>query len=219
MPRRMNPSRWIDELPGASDALRALARRGEIKVYPKARVMIHEGEPGDTVLIILAGRLRAFAEDERGREVVYAHYGPGEYVGEMSLDGGRRSANVMALERSTCAVVTRLQVEAHIAEHPAFAFELLSKVIRRARAATLSARALALNDCYGRLRQLLESLADADAGQPRPLRERLTHREIAARIGNSREMVSRILKDLERGGYLTRARGHLTLLRALPSKW
>jgi CRP/FNR family transcriptional regulator, cyclic AMP receptor protein len=219
MPRRMNPSRWIDELPGASDALRALARRGEIKVYAKGRVMIEEGEPGDTLLIILAGRLRAFAEDERGREVVYAHYGPGEYVGEMSLDGGLRSASVMALERSTCAVVTRRQVEAHLAEHPAFAFELLTKVIRRARAATLSARALALNDCYGRLRQLLESLAETAPDGPRPLRERLTHREIAARIGSSREMISRILKDLERGGYLASARGQLTLLRPLPAKW
>jgi CRP/FNR family cyclic AMP-dependent transcriptional regulator len=114
--------------------------------------------------------------------LTYGSYGPGDYVGEMGLDGGPRSASVIAVEASVCAVVTRRTLEAHIAEQPAFAFELLTKVIRRARAATLTARQLALNDVYGRLRALITTLPT----QVRPdgsihCVERLTHlREAAA---------------------------------------
>jgi CRP/FNR family transcriptional regulator, cyclic AMP receptor protein len=221
MPHRMDSTEeLIEGMPGASDALKALARRGVVKTFQRDRVLIDEGDQGDTLFIILAGRLRAFAEGDNGREVTFGSYGPGEYVGEMSLDGGLRSASVMAVEKSTCVIVTRRTLEQHLAEHPAFAFELLAKVIRRARAATVSARQMALNDVYGRLRLLLESLAEGDTSQPRPLTERLTHKEMAARIGSSREMVSRIVKELERGGYVaTDPSGSLMLLRVLPMKW
>lgn len=219
MPHRMDSDPLIDQLPGASDALKALARRGVVRTYAKGRVLIEEGEAGDTIHIILAGRLRAFASGDNGREITYASYGPGEYVGEMSLDGGPRSASVDVLERCTCAVVTRHTLEAHIAEQPAFAFELLSKVIRRARAATMSARQMALNDVYGRLRLLLEALAPGPASAPRRLAEHLTQREMASRIGCSREMVTRILGDLERAGVVGQADGRLVLLRSVPMKW
>ncbi|WP_163071511.1 Crp/Fnr family transcriptional regulator, partial [Acinetobacter baumannii] len=86
------------------------------------------------------------------REITYGVYGPGEYVGEMSLDGGPRSASVITEEACRLVMVTRASLLTHISEHPEFAFELLTKVIRRARAATLSTKQLALNDVYGRLK-------------------------------------------------------------------
>ena len=88
-----------------------------------------------------------------------------------------------------------------------------------ARAATLSARQMALNDVYGRLRALLESLAEPQPGGTRRIAERLTHREIANRIGCSREMVSRLMKDLERGGYAAPGARGTTLARPLPPRW
>lgn len=215
----MDTDALIEQLPGASEALRALARRGTVRSYAKGRLLIEEGELGDTLFIILAGRLRAFAGGDNGREITFGSYGPGEYVGEMSLDGGPRSASVEAEVRSHCVVVTRRTLEQHIADHPAFAFELLAKVIWRARAATLSARQMALNDVYGRLRGLLESLAPGAPETPRPLQERLTHKAVAARIGCSREMVSRLLKGLERGGYVRTGSTGTWLLRRLPMKW
>ena len=114
----------------------------------------------NTLYIILSGRLRAFSRSpDGGREVTYGEYLPGEYVGELSLDGGPRSADVQTLAASWVVVVTRATLEQHVAEQPAFAFELLSKVIRRVRAATLSLRAVALNDVYGRVAWLLNDRA------------------------------------------------------------
>lgn len=209
----------IDELPGASDALRALARQGVPRTYAKGRLLIEEDEIGDTLYIILTGRLRAFSSADNGREITYGHYGPGEYVGEMSLDGGPRSASVEATERCVCAVITRRTLETFIAEHPAFAFELLAKVIRRARAATLSARQMALNDVYGRLRLVLDELAEPFDGGLRIIRDRVTHQDLAHRIGCSREMVSRIIKDLERGGHLRIEARRIVIVREPPPRW
>jgi CRP/FNR family cyclic AMP-dependent transcriptional regulator len=202
-----------------SEALRALARRGEIRRYRKNTLLIEEGDHGDTLYLILAGRLRSYASGDKGREITYGVYGPGEYLGEMSLDGGPRSANVITLEASTCAVITRTTLQHHIAEHPEFAFELIAKVIRRARAATLSAKQLALNDVYGRLVLLLDGLAAAQPDGTRLIEERLTHQELAHRLGCSREMVSRLMKDLELGGYLHTQPRQWQLLRPLPARW
>lgn len=212
------PTDLIDQ-PALGESLRALARRGEIRRYRRGTLLIAEGERGDTLFVILAGRLRSYAAGDSGREITYGIYGPGEYLGEMSLDGGPRSANVITVEPSVCAVVTRQTLLAHLAERPEFALELLAKVIRRARAATLSAKQLALNDVYGRLVLLLGELA-GDAGDgTRVIAERLTHREIAGRLGCSREMVSRLMKDLEVGGYLRPDGVGWRLVRALPARW
>jgi len=202
-----------------SDSLRALARRGEIRRYRKNTLLIEEGDHGDTLYLILAGRLRSYASGDKGREITYGIYGPGEYLGEMSLDGGPRSANVITLEASSCVVITRTTLQQHITQHPEFAFELIAKVIRRARAATLSAKQMALNDVYGRLVLLLNSLAVARPDGTRRIEERLTHQELANRLGCSREMVSRLTKDLEHGTYLGAEDGHWVLRRALPARW
>lgn len=208
-----------DPLAALSESLSVLARRGEIRRYRKNTLLIEEGDQGDTLYLILAGRLRSYASGDKGREITYGVYGPGEYLGEMSLDGGPRSANVITLEASTCAVITRTTLQRHIAEYPDFAFELIGKVIRRARAATLSAKQLALNDVYGRLVLLLNSLAIAQPDGTRAVEERLTQQEMAHRLGCSREMVSRLMKDLAAGGYLRAQAPGLVLLRALPVRW
>ena len=202
-----------------SDSLRTLARRGETRSYRKGTLLIQEGDLGDTLYVILSGRLRAFAADTAGREITYGVYGPGATLGEMSLDGGPRSASVAALEATQCAVITRHTLREHIAADPEFAFELLSKVIWRARIATASARSMALLDSYGRLAQLLESLAAMQADGTRVIEERLTHAELAHRIGCSREMVSRLMKDLERGQFCQRVGPCLVLKRQLPARW
>ena len=209
-----------DPLAVLSEPLHLLARRGELKRFRKGHRLIEEGERGDTIFIILAGRVRVFGSSDRAdREITYGTYGVGEYFGEISLDGGPRSASVEAVEVCTCAVVTRQTLLQHIAERPEFALDLLAKVIRRARAATLSAKQLALNDVYGRLVLLLNELAVPQPDGTRLMSERLTHREIASRLGCSREMVSRLTKDLEGGGYVRTDRIGTWLLRTLPARW
>ncbi|MDM0014081.1 Crp/Fnr family transcriptional regulator [Variovorax sp. J22P168] len=214
--------------PAASDepsaalppALQLLAERGVQRRYRTRAMLIEEGDTGGAVYIVLAGRLRAFLSDTRGREVTLALHGPGEYVGEMSLDGGPRSASVQAVEPTLCAVVTRETMLQYVAEHPDFAFALIVRLIRRARLATESARSMALLDVYARLRRLLESRsAMAAEGGARRLAERLTHQAMASEIGCSREMVSRLLKDLEQGGYISVDRRQIVIERELPARW
>ncbi len=211
------PDPLLDRLP---PALRALAARGKIRRYRKGAVVIQKGTRGDEVYVVLQGRVRAYSTDAGGREISFAIDGAGSYFGEMALDGGPRSASVAALEATVCAVVTRQTVWEHVGSDPAFARSLIERLIGRIRWTTAHARDLALFDVYGRLRRLLEGLAgDAPAHAERPIPERITHLDIANRLGSSREMVSRLLKDLERGGYIRTARASVTLLKPLPERW
>ncbi|MCK9686714.1 Crp/Fnr family transcriptional regulator [Scleromatobacter humisilvae] len=206
-------------LPAMTPLLGELAACGLMRRYRKGTVLIEEGDQGDALYIIMAGRLRAFSSAANGREITFGIYGPGEYLGEMSLDGGPRCASVETIEASLCSVVRRETLDRFIDEHPAFAFELLTKVIRRARAATLSAKNLALNSVYGSLKQLLESASSPRADGTAVVGERLTHRDLANRIGCSREMVSRVMKDLETGQYVRQQEGRLIIAHPLPIRW
>jgi CRP/FNR family cyclic AMP-dependent transcriptional regulator len=187
--------------------------------YRTHALLIEEGDQSGSVYIVLSGRLRAFVSDARGREVTLALHGPGDYVGEMSLDGGPRSASVQAMEPTVCAVITRETMLRHIATDPELALALIVRLIKRARLATESARSMALLDVYSRLRKLLDERAETQADGTRRIVERLTHQAIASEIGCSREMVSRLIKDLEGGGYVDTAGRQLLLLRDLPARW
>ena len=206
----MTPENQVDEL----------AAQGVRRNFRKNQALIQEGDLGDTLYIVLSGRLRAFASDTHGKEITLGIYGAGEYVGEMSLDGGPRSANVETLEPTVCAVVSRAALLAHIAQHPEFALQMMARLIRRARLATDSARSLALIDVYGRMSRLLDQLADQpQVDGSRTIPDRLTHQQIASHLACSREMVSRLLRDLQAGGYVEMRERRLVLLKVLPQRW
>jgi CRP/FNR family transcriptional regulator, cyclic AMP receptor protein len=201
--------------------LTQLANRGVTRTFPKKTVLINEGDASDSLFVLLKGSCKVFSMDENGREVTYGTVHEGDYFGEMSLDGGPRSASVITQEICTCSVVTRSTVEDHLATHPEFAMNLVVQVIRRARAATEAARNMALLDVYGRLVSALEkhdggSITNEDGSIAlKPV----THQEIASRVGASREMVSRLLKDLEKGGYIEMGTKRIVLLKKLPARW
>jgi CRP/FNR family transcriptional regulator, cyclic AMP receptor protein len=205
----------------AQSRLQALAKLGELGHFRKGSILIEEGEPGSNLLIVLIGRLKAFSKGSSGtREVTYGVYGVGDFIGEMSLDGGPRSASVVCLEATTCSVVSKDTVKRFIVEEPEFAFDLLSRVIDRARRATKNARNLALTNAYGRLTEFLISEAKSLPDGVVAIENFPSHREISGRIGSSREMVSRLLKDLQTGDYVEiDARKRLVLRKPLPSSW
>jgi CRP/FNR family transcriptional regulator, cyclic AMP receptor protein len=218
----MQPTR-IDEsqLAHLSAALRPLAALGVLRSYPKKAVLINEGDTGDSLYVLVKGSVKVFAMDESGREITYTTIHEADYFGEMSLDGGPRSASVITLEPTTCAIVSRAAVQEHIAAHPEFAMSLVVQVIRRARAATDAARNMALLDVYGRLVSALEK---HDGPQTKGadgsiILESITHQEIASRVGASREMVSRLLKDLEKGDYIEMGTKRIVLKKKLPARW
>lgn len=141
------------------DLLRAVAAKGGVKSFPANAIIINEGDCADSLYIILSGQVKVYASNESGKEVVLNTHGPGEYVGEMALDGAPRSASVMTLAPTTCSIVTGESLREFIAAHPDFALHLIHKLIRRARAATESVKSLALMDVYGRVARLLLELA------------------------------------------------------------
>lgn len=198
--------------------LQAIADRGGVRHYPAHAVLVTEEDQSDSLFIVLRGRVKAYGAGPDGREVVYGTQGVGEYFGEMTLDGGLRSASVMTLEPTTCAVVPGAEVRDFLAHHPDFALHLVKKLIRLARASTDQVKSLALDDVYGRIAKLLRSLVREEDGVLL-VPEKLTQQDIAERVGSSREMVSRIFKPLTEGGYIELRAGRIALLKKLPARW
>jgi len=196
-----------DQLPPS--LLEALAKQGNSRTFRAQTILLNEGDEGSSLYIVIEGRLRAYASSPEGRDVVLSEHGPGEYVGELSLDGGMRSASVKT-------VVQGAQMQAFMAEHPDFALHLSQKLTRMVRRLTEQVKSLALQDVYGRMVRLLMELSDP-VGSERLVREKLTQQDIADRVGSSREMVNRVMKDLTTGGYVVTRDGRHVIVRKLPS--
>ena len=203
-----------DQLPPS--LLAALAAHGNSRAFRAQTILLNEGDSGGSLYIVIEGRLRAYASSPEGRDVVLSEHGPGEYVGELSLDGATRSASVKTLEPTTCCVVQAAQLPAFLAEHPEFALHLTQKLTRMVRRLTEQVKSLALQDVYGRMVRLMMELSDL-VGEERVVREKLTQQDIADRVGSSREMVNRVMKELTTGGYVAVRDGRHVILKKLPS--
>ena len=198
--------------------LKSIGSHGVVRAYQKNAVIVSEGDTTDSLYVILDGRVKAFVSDSDGRQVVLATQGPGEYFGELVLDQGPRSASIMTLTPCRFLVVQKEDFRKFLLENPAFALSLIEKLIAKIRSLTASVKSLALMDVYGRVARLLLELAE-EANGSFVIHQRLTQQDIASRIGASREMVSRILKDLSVGGYLTQSRTGIVLHRKPPEHW
>jgi CRP/FNR family cyclic AMP-dependent transcriptional regulator len=204
--------------PLEDQTLRRIAETGVVRAFPRNAVLINEGDVGDSLYVVLSGRVKVYSSNESGREFVIDFHGPGEYVGEMSLDGAPRSASVMTVEPTTCAVVNRAQFRDFVLAHPDFAMHLIERLIHRVRVTTGNLKSLALSDVYGRLVRLLNTLAQEVDGKS-VVPERLTQQEIADRVGASRDMIGKLMKDLVAGGYLAVEDRTITILKKLPTGW
>jgi CRP/FNR family cyclic AMP-dependent transcriptional regulator len=198
--------------------IRQIAEQGKVRRYPAGSIIINEDDPGEAIFIILSGRVKTYSVNAAGREVIYNTHGPGEYLGEISLDGGTRSASVVTLEPTTCSIVQGAELREFMRQHPEFAEHLVLKLIRLLRRSTLRVKSLALMDVYGRVAQLINTESELEDGV-RIVRERYTQQDIADRVGSSREMVSRILKDLTLGGYISVTGRRIVVHRKLPDAW
>jgi len=198
-------------------ALKQLVPQGTLRTHPKGVIVDCEGDYSDALYVVLSGRVKIYMSDEDGKEVILNVIDPGNYFGEFVLDGGPRAASAMTTEPTRFFVIPRLAVEGLIASNPEFARDLIGRLISKVRSLAGTVRDLALRDVYGRLATFITSQVTEVNGQQ--VLERLTHQEIGARIGASREMVSRIFKELTRGGYLVVERKSIILARKLPERW
>jgi CRP/FNR family cyclic AMP-dependent transcriptional regulator len=212
------PARASTPAPLQDETLRNITATGVIRTFPRNTVLINEGDVGDALYVVLSGRVKVYSSNDAGREFVIDFHGPGEYVGEMTLDGEPRSASVITVEPTTCAVVNRAQFRDFILAHPDFAMHLIERLIHRVRVTTSNLKSLALSDVYGRLVRLLNALAVERDGRL-VVPEKLTQQDIADRVGASRDMIGKLMKDLVGGGYLGVEERTITILKKLPTGW
>jgi CRP/FNR family transcriptional regulator, cyclic AMP receptor protein len=200
------------------EEIATLAAAAIVRTYPKNAMVVTEGDRSDSLYVILSGRVKVFVSDEDGKDLVLNFEGPGEYFGELALDEGPRTASVATLERCKMAVIPNEVLKTFLASHPDAALHLIRLLIGRARHMTNSLKSLAMLDVYGRVAKLLLDLAREVDGKL-VVEERLTQQNIADRVSASREMISRVLKDLTAGGYIATEGGKILIQRRLPRAW
>ena len=195
-----------------------ISHQGEILHFAEGELLFEEGDRPDGLYLLLEGMLKVCSTGTSSREVVYNILGPGQFLGEMLLDGGTRSASVNAMTKATCSVIRSDKLRELLRTEPDLAEHLILKLISRVRALTHKARSLALNGVKARVITLLEEHSFLE-GDVRGVPRSLTQQEIANRIGASREMVNHVLRDLINGQYIQKSVNHrMTILKDLPKR-
>ena len=171
--------------------------------YKRGEALVQQGRKSDALYILLTGRARVVATDARGREVILATLGPGDYLGEMSIiDNNTHSATVTAEVQTDVLVLGRAEFTRCLAENASMALVLMRGLVKRLRHADRKIESLALLDVYGRVAHALLEVAVPDAQGRLVIREKISRQDLAKMVGASREMVSRVMKDLAERGFI-----------------
>lgn len=199
--------------------LREIREHAVTRRFPKNTIILSEGDETQSLYLIESGRVKFFLSDEEGQEVILNFQEAGDYFGELSLlDGAPRSVSVMTMEPTTLSVVSRDEFFGYLRTNPDIALSLLQNMAVRMRELSDEVRALALSDVYGRVKRLLTRMArERDDGEI--ITEKMTHQQISQMVGASREMVSRIMKDLVNGGYIEPEGDVFLMKKPLPRRW
>ena len=196
----------------AEEQLRMLTTMVTRKSTPRSTTIMAGGDPTDSLYIVLSGRLKVIMSDSEGKEVILAILGPGEFFGEMGLiDDEPRSATVVTIEPCELLSIAKRDFKKCMAENFQMTEAVMRGLVRRLREADRKIGSLALLDVYGRVARLLLDMAENVDGE-KVVTKRLPKQDIAKMIGASREMVSRVMKDLQTGGYIE-MRGSTIVLR------
>jgi CRP/FNR family cyclic AMP-dependent transcriptional regulator len=203
----------------SSAALAEVEQHGTIKSFRKNTIVLNQDDETYSLYVILTGSVRVFISGEDGREAVLNHQSAGDYFGDLALiDKQPRVASVMTTEASKFMIISRENFMACLSKNPEIAINLIKPMTSRMRMLARNVSNLALLDVYGRVaRVLLEQAEEQEDGEM--ITEKLTQQEIADMVGASRAMVSRILKDLKAGGYISVDKKRITIHQKLPSHW
>lgn len=200
-----------------SEYIAQLEKLSVLRKYAKNTVLVTEGDESNHLYIIHKGTASAYLNNDDGRQVNLNYMHDGDYFGELSLlDGKPRSASVITLTDCEILLVSRVSVLDLLRTHPEFTMQLLTELTRRVRELTDSVKDLALLDVYGRVSAALEKLCDDKKRIHNP---KVTHQDIANMVGSSREMVSRIMKQLLIGEYIEQCPGYIEIKKNLPRYW
>ena len=171
--------------------------------FKRGEVIVEQGKKSNALFILLNGRARVVTADSRGREVILATLQPGDHIGEMSLiDNEPHSATVRAEVQTDLLMLGRIEFARCLPENSSMAYAVMRGLVQRLRHADRKIESLALMDVYGRVaRALLEFATETGDGEML-IREKISRQDIAKMVGASREMVSRVMKDLEERGFI-----------------
>jgi CRP/FNR family cyclic AMP-dependent transcriptional regulator len=200
-------------------ALSEIEQHSSVKSFNKNAIVINQDDETYSLYVILSGAVKVFISAEDGREAVLNHQTAGDYFGDLALiDKQPRVASVMTTEPSRFMIISREDFMACLSKNPEIAINLIKPMTSRMRMLARNVSSLALLDVYGRVaRVLLEQAEQQEDGEM--ITGKITQQEIADMVGASRAMVSRILKDLKAGGYISVDKKRITIQQKLPSRW
>ncbi len=182
--------------------------------FKRGECIVEQGKKSNFLAIVLTGRARVVTSDVRGREVILATLTPGDYIGEMSLiDNQPHSATVRAEVQTDVLILGRVEFARCLPENTSMAYAVMKGLVQRLRHADRKIESLALMDVYGRVARALLEFAQPDKDGQLVIRERVSRQDVAKMIGASREMVSRVMKDLEDRGFIEAQADGSTLVK------
>ena len=182
--------------------------------FKRGEVLVDQGQKSNALFILLTGRARVTSADSRGREVILATLAQGDYLGEMSIiDNEPHSATVRAEVQTDVLVLGRTEFARCLTENASMALVVMRGLVKRLRHADRKIESLALLDVYGRVAHALLDFAVPDAHGQLLIKEKISRQDLAKMVGASREMVSRVMKDLEERGFIELLPSGSTLLR------
>jgi CRP/FNR family cyclic AMP-dependent transcriptional regulator len=186
--------------------------------YRRGEIIVEHERKSNALFILLTGRARVLTSDSRGREVILAVLQPGDYVGEMSLiDNEPHSATVRAEVQTDMLVLGRAEFARCLPENSSLSYAILRGLVQRLRNADRQIESLALLDVYGRVARSLLDMAE-QTGDILLIRNKVSRQDMAKIVGASREMVSRVMKDLEQRGVIqTQENGSVIIKQRLPA--
>ena len=187
--------------------------------YRRGEIIVEQGRKSDALFILLSGRARVITSDTRGREVILAVLEAGDYLGEMSLiDNEPHSATVRAEVQTDVLVLGRNELATCLPDNSSLSYAILRGLVARLRNADRQIESRALLDVYGRVARALLDMAEDDEGR-RVIRSKVSRQDLAKVVGASREMVSRVMKDLEERGLIeTQENGWVVLTERLATQ-
>ena len=202
-----------------ADAIANLERAATLRKFKKNTHIIVVGEESHAAYVLVEGSAYAFTDDDDGNEFIVGTFGKGDCFGELGLlDGQSRTANVITTSACQCLVVPRAEITREIMKEPTVAQAIIHALVGRIRGMTEDVSCLALMDVYGRLVRALNSSTSEQPDGTR-VTPRITHQELASRVGSSREMISKILKELRIGGYISIENHCVHIHKELPERW
>ncbi|WP_140628983.1 Crp/Fnr family transcriptional regulator [Methylibium rhizosphaerae] len=202
-----------------SDQAEAVAEGVVKRRFRRGEIIVEQGRKSNALFILLTGRARVLTADSRGREVILAVLQPGDYVGEMSLiDNEPHSATVRAEVQTDVLVLGRTEFARCLPENSSLSYAIMRGLVARLRNADRQIESLALLDVYGRVARTLLDMSEQD-GEIKIIRNKVSRQDLAKIVGASREMVSRVMKDLEERGYVeTQENGSVVLKERLTAQ-